>query len=441
MLRPSPNYGQLEVVANPEKMRSILQTELARVWETPVCIQRLDVPRVIPGDNGRLLIQYRFFNSEQAEGHSSGDGGVLFGHLLAPEEALPDPVDSQEVISLPEFRMQVPIFPFDAKLPALDRIFQQDTRSELLPSIFNEAGQKGASIIGTVQTLAYRPERRAVLRVQVANSIWTRSLVVKLAKPARAKSLFDRLQNLEQAGFHSSANHSIAVPHPIACSPQGLLWQEDVPDPSLHDLFGSDGFVSGCRAAAITLNKLHSTSIPELPIHRPAEEIRLLEKVSARLMVIYPEIGERVRNIWSRIGHDAPDGGDSQTVPVHRDYFDKQVLIGSDRTTLLDLDTLAQGDPAIDVGNFLAHLTLRGDQSPAETHRIVACRQTFIETYQISQTQFWNRVSWWEFATLLRLVCVYVLRPRWQEMALMKLRQIEESAAGRSGTDSGSNVP
>ena len=104
-------------------------------------------------------------------------------------------------------------------------------------------------------------------------------------------------------------------------------------------------------------------------------------------------------------------------------------MIGSGRTTLLDLDTLALGDPALDVGNFLAHLTLREDQSPEESRRIAAGRQTFIAGYQFRDAPFWERVSWWEFAALLRLVCVYVLRPRWQEMALMQLGRLEESVA------------
>ena len=151
-------------------------------------------------------------------------------------------------------------------------------------------------------------------------------------------------------------------------------------------------------------------------------------------MAIYPKIGERVWNLQSRLGKNPPNHGNKEAVPVHRDYFDKQVLIGTSRTTLLDLDTLTTGDPAVDVGNFLAHLTLRGRQSPAETNRIEAGRRVFTEAYQISDAPFWNRVEWWEFAALLRLVFVYVLRPSWQEMALKILDQLEESFSGNGGT-------
>lgn len=40
----------------------------------------------------------------------------------------------------------------------------------------------------------------------------------------------------------------------------------------------------------------------------------------------------------------------------HRDLHDAQVLIDGDRVGLLDLDTAAEADPALDLGNLLAHI-------------------------------------------------------------------------------------
>ena len=233
MLKPSPSYQHLETAADVDQMKPVLQAELSRVRGKPVHIQQLDIPRVLPSNNGRLLIQYQFSMPEQSTGHVDSSG-VLFGHLFAPEETMPDSIDSRNVISLPELRLQIPIFPFDAELPALQHIFQSGTRSDLLPSSLNQVGERAASILGAVQTLAYRPERRAVLRVKVAHDDLTDSLVVKIAKFSRVESLLVRLQTLEQAGFHSSANDGITVPNPIAGSPDGLLWQEDITDSSLY---------------------------------------------------------------------------------------------------------------------------------------------------------------------------------------------------------------
>src|SRR5699024_1543681 len=47
---------------------------------------------------------------------------------------------------------------------------------------------------------------------------------------------------------------------------------------------------------------------------------------------------------------------------LHRDLDDKQLLVDGDGVGMLDVDTLGLGDPALDVGNLLAHLDLRVGQ-------------------------------------------------------------------------------
>ena len=41
---------------------------------------------------------------------------------------------------------------------------------------------------------------------------------------------------------------------------------------------------------------------------------------------------------------------------VHRDFYHDQVIADGDVCRLVDLDLVAVGDPALDIGNFLAHL-------------------------------------------------------------------------------------
>jgi thiamine kinase-like enzyme len=49
---------------------------------------------------------------------------------------------------------------------------------------------------------------------------------------------------------------------------------------------------------------------------------------------------------------------------IHRDFYPDQVLVDRDRLWLVDLDLCCQGDPALDIGNFIAHIT---EQSLRET--------------------------------------------------------------------------
>ena len=53
---------------------------------------------------------------------------------------------------------------------------------------------------------------------------------------------------------------------------------------------------------------------------------------------------------------------------IHRDFYGDQVLVDDDRLWVLDFDLYCWGDPALDIGNFLGHMTeqaLREHGDPA----------------------------------------------------------------------------
>ena len=48
-------------------------------------------------------------------------------------------------------------------------------------------------------------------------------------------------------------------------------------------------------------------------------------------------------------------GGYHETM-IHRDFYDTQVLWDGARAWIVDFDQLSVGDPALDLGHFVAHL-------------------------------------------------------------------------------------
>src|SRR5439155_8520258 len=45
------------------------------------------------------------------------------------------------------------------------------------------------------------------------------------------------------------------------------------------------------------------------------------------------------------------------TCGIHRDFYADQVIVDGERLFLLDFDLYCEGDPALDIGNFLGHIT------------------------------------------------------------------------------------
>jgi aminoglycoside phosphotransferase (APT) family kinase protein len=78
--------------------------------------------------------------------------------------------------------------------------------------------------------------------------------------------------------------------------------------------------------------------------------------------------------------------GPCESCGIHRDFYPDQVLVCPDgRIVLLDLDLYCIGDPALDAGNFIAHLTeqsLREDGDPGARATIErAFEDRFVEIH------------------------------------------------------------
>jgi aminoglycoside phosphotransferase (APT) family kinase protein len=89
---------------------------------------------------------------------------------------------------------------------------------------------------------------------------------------------------------------------------------------------------------------------------------------------------ERLLAACDRLGGSIPE---PRACGVHRDFYADQVLVSGQRLVLLDFDLYCVGDPALDVGNFLGHMTeqsLRsfGDPS-ALAYREQAMEERFVE--------------------------------------------------------------
>jgi aminoglycoside phosphotransferase (APT) family kinase protein len=81
--------------------------------------------------------------------------------------------------------------------------------------------------------------------------------------------------------------------------------------------------------------------------------------------------------------------------------------------TLIDLDLLALGDPAIDVANFAAHLQFLAMQRLGGPHALDRMKQLFVDEYLRFRPMPGGtvRLAFYEAATLFRLQHVALTRP------------------------------
>lgn len=116
-----------------------------------------------------------------------------------------------------------------------------------------------------------------------------------------------------------------------------------------------------------------------------------------------------------------PVGDPATLVLAHRDLHDKQLLGTPDGDLgILDFDTLALAEPALDLANLAVHVDLRAAQGLWLPQRCA------VAVEQIERVAAELRVPPVRFeayaeATRVRLVCLYAFRPRWYPLALRLL--------------------
>ncbi len=376
------------------------------------------ISRVMPRGKGGFSIQYMIRPP-------GGNDRIVSGHLLGINEKEPSYARLEDrAVFFEDIGLVVPIFPFDQKLPDLPRFLDRERAGIKLAGMM-APGMVGAGQfeIGKIEVLGYRLERRCVIRYESreTSAEAPANLIVKLARRGEAPGIGQR--RLASMGFGSKSPDGLTVPEIYGEDTNlGACVMEFAPGCSLHDLAGDKDHAIGCAAAGRTIRKLHGHRMEDPSLFTHEDELTALKQKFLVSAELFPEMRGALYDLYDGLRGQANSleyGFEPAT--IHRDFYDKQVIFSKKRTTLLDCDAIAIGDPALDFGNFIAHLRLRGYQVPEQTGQMALSSAAFAESYGPVEPDFERRVEWWTAASLVRLACLYALRPQWRSLPPMLL--------------------
>ncbi|MDT9595258.1 phosphotransferase [Nocardioides zeae] len=259
-----------------------------------------------------------------------------------------------------------------------------------------------------VELVAHRPERRAVVRVRRSAGP---DLYVKVVRPGRAEPAARTLRHLTAAG--------LPVPAVLGTDDdQGVLALGALPGRTLHALLGGDQAglpdLADLRAVGALVRRLHGVPPPpEAGTHTAADELAVLDR--ARSLAVAFGVGGSPEGETGRAGVAealASVPAPATAVPLHRDLHDKQLLRdpATGAWSVLDLDLLALGDPAVDLANLAVHLELRAAQGLLDPALVGPWTSAVLDGYDADER---TRAALGPYAaaTRLRLDAVYAFRP------------------------------
>lgn len=236
-------------------------------------------------------------------------------------------------------------------------LLQPDGADAQLPALAEVLAEPGAQLVG------HRPGRRAVVRVPGARP--EGDVFVKVVRKAR------RAEDVVRRGqlMRALVGTEVVVPELVGTDlPHGVVRWSDVGGRTLSDLGhwwspaeAFDAWERAGRAVAV----LHAADLELVEdLHDDAAEVagadRWLHPAIAHGR-LDADLVARARDRVVAALADLP--GVPALGVLHRDLHDRQVLLRPDgRIGLIDVDTLAVGERAVDLANVLVHLELREAQ-------------------------------------------------------------------------------
>jgi len=134
-----------------------------------------------------------------------------------------------------------------------------------------------------------------------------------------------------------------------------------------------------------------------------SDELRILHERIPLVTQQYPQWEKRLERIIEASNHLGENTPEPKCCGIHRDFYPDQVIINNSRLYLIDLDLYCEGNPALDIGNFIGHIqeyslrTFGNSQVLQEYENVLAER--FI---QLTSDKFLTAIQSYTTLTLVR---------------------------------------
>ena len=293
---------------------------------------------------------------------------------------------------------QVSRYPDDPELPGLTHIADPETAMALVKRYVMALPPKRIR----VETIRYRPGSHAVLRHRLGKA----RFYVRSMKPDAMLPLWEAYQLIGRSRF--------AIPKMAGYWRDGaVIWTPEIPGENLRQYIRSGNLPD----PTVLLNGLESLwAIPcDVSATRSFD-------LSARYRGARREIEHAVRDHDDLLrafnqAVETLDPFNQSWKPVgtaHNDFYDDQLLMLPDgRVVLVDFEEAGAGDPMLDVGNFLAHLSWSARTGSSKRFAAKA------EYHRMFKEAALNRFGWDKRELALReaiclfRICVFlVIRPQ-----------------------------
>lgn len=172
----------------------------------------------------------------------------------------------------------------------------------------------------------------------------------------KAAREFEAMRTLWDAGFGS--DERFRIPRPVQHFPDlQVILQGKAPGTKLRTYLGRGNYASlgYSRMAGLWLAKLHNLKTSSSQVCTYANEIVSLRIFLAALTVDQPDLAAELEERATAVEQSFANFQGVPAAMVHGDFHPDHIFVCRDAVTVIDFERFCIGDPARDLGSFIAH--------------------------------------------------------------------------------------
>lgn len=369
---PDPALPHVSRALDPMAMADVISRSLSRRGDVRLESCAIDRVRYRPGS--RAVVQY----AVQVEGGPAGERGDTWVTALLYPPARAEQVWGKLARKAgwvtegfvgfdPELSLILQRFPFDRRLPSLPDLMRPAQMD------LSDGGRRG----WVAHPVRYRAGLGCAVRWDTPGAAGP-ARYVKVYRDDQGRSTDRTLRALRDRRRTADPSEGFDVPAPVAyLEDHRALVQEAVSGRSLADVVTRDDDPEPVvRRVACALAAWHAE--PPVPASRTrGDEPEHLRRMAALVSRLRPSSTSAVARLLAR----AETHPDFEPATMHGDLKPDHVMVRPDGLSLLDLDSSAPGDPAMDVASMVARFTAMAVREPALGPRAAKAARAFLHSY------------------------------------------------------------
>ena len=227
--------------------------------------------------------------------------------------------------------------------------------------------------------IRHKPGRRALIRYTLHDADHRAfGLIGKLRAKGTDQRTFATTQAIHEIVTTDDRHLPLRVPRPLASVPDLDMWlQEEIAGTDGWSALASDDAAANALRIGEALRRLHGLDLPTRRTHGADDELSIIDQRLAAAQCEMPHLRLRIQAVWDAGRACCESLRNRPRCNAHRDFYPAQLIVDAEWVYVLDLDLFCNADPALDVGNFIAHIEESDLRNAGNPH----ARQHVIEAF------------------------------------------------------------